>query len=315
MFKLYVNDLYKKRYDILIPYIGIHEPDPYDPINGRYNKWFEIGKNYLEIVSNIDDAHLVLYNADVHHLDVELIAEAKKHNKKLLVIFNSDFDNYLCVENSIILRTSFYSDSRKPNEFAIPAFIDDIVEKYFDGVLPYKNKNDVPIISFCGYDNSPVRKQAVDALLQSRIVKPNFIIRSSFWGGTTNGPLMKPEAIQVRQEFVENLNQGDYALCARGGGNFSYRLYEAMAMGKIPLFVNSRCVLPFENQINWKDLCVWVEEKEISHIDQIVLRHHNQISNEEFINKQKKCRQIWEDYLSPHGFYSKIFTSLGIATP
>jgi hypothetical protein len=235
----------------------------------------------------------------------------------LLVLFNSDLDHTIGIESKdcIVLRTSFYSNTKQSNEYAIPAFVDDIVDKYFEGVLPLKTKSSKPIVSFCGYDNSPVRRDAVNYLLKSKIITPNFIIRDSFWAGTTNGPLMKPRAIQVRQEFVENLKQGDYALCARGGGNFSYRFYEALCMGRIPAFVNSRCVLPFENEIDWQKLCIWIEESKINHIDEIILDYHNKISNDEFMAKQKECRRIWCEYLSPHGFYSKIFDSLGIATP
>lgn len=57
----------------------------------------------------------------------------------------------------------------------------------------------------------------------------------------------------------------DYVLCARGG-DFSYRLYETLSYGRIPVFVDTDCVLPYDSEIKWKDYCVWVDEKEVNRI-------------------------------------------------
>lgn len=313
MIKLHVDDINYKYIDILVPFIGIKENDPNDPINGRYDELYKTGKEFLQL-SNIDECDFILYNKDVLIPDNDLINKSMHYNKKLFVIYNSDNSDKLNIPNSVILRTSFYSDDRSTNEYAIPAFVDDLIKKYFGGQFKPKNKNLKPIISFCGYDNSPCRRDALNKLKYCKNIIPNFIIRNNFWGGAINGRLMKPEAFKVRQDLVNNMSEGDYAFCARGGGNFSYRFYEAMSMGKIPLFVNSKCVLPFENIIDWKKLCLWVEESEISNIEEIILNFHNSISNEEFVNKQIQCRNIWKEYLSPEGFYSKL-DSFGTANP
>lgn len=315
MLKLYVDDINKKKFDITLPFTGFVINDINDPTKYRYNKWSSIGTHCIKLINDISKCDLILYNDNPLEPNQNLINISLKYNKKLLVLFNSDLADKLNIPNSIILRTSMYASNKQDNEYAIPGFVDDIIEHYFNNEIPIKSKSIKPIISFCGYDNHYIRQKAIEKLKQSNIVDSHFIIRKSFWGGATNGPLMKPEADIVRKEFIHNLYEGDYALCVRGNGNFSYRLYEAMSMGKIPIFINTDCVLPFDWIINWKDICVWVEEKDLNQIDQIILHYHNSISDEDFLGKQIICRKIWEEYLSPHGYYSNIFNSLGIATP
>ncbi len=60
----------------------------------------------------------------------------------------------------------------------------------------------------------------------------------------------------VRQEYVHSMMESDYILCARGAGNFSRRLYEALSCGRIPVFVDTDCVLPYQSEINWKEYFV-----------------------------------------------------------
>ena len=59
---------------------------------------------------------------------------------------------------------------------------------------------------------------------------------------------------QLRFEFIRNILSSDYTLCFRGSGNYSLRFYETLCLGRIPLFINTDCKLPFEDEINWRDM-------------------------------------------------------------
>jgi hypothetical protein len=98
----------------------------------------------------------------------------------------------------------------------------------------------------------------------------------------------------------------DYTLCVRGIGNNSVRFYETICCGRIPIFVNTDSVLPFEHLINWKALCVWVDEKEIDNIAEVVANYHKKISPQEFIDLQIQLRNIWKQYFSPEGFFNNM---------
>jgi len=68
---------------------------------------------------------------------------------------------------------------------------------------------------------------------------------------------------QMRLEFLQNMIGSDYVFCCRGAGNFSYRLYEALCCGRIPVFIDTDCVLPYDFMIDWKKYFVWVDQSEL----------------------------------------------------
>jgi hypothetical protein len=79
-----------------------------------------------------------------------------------------------------------------------------------------------------------------------------------------------------------------------------------MSLGRIPVFVNTDCVLPYEKFIDWKNLLVWVEEKDLSDIAEKVSMYHKSLSPEQFVERQKELRSIYEEWLSPQGFFKNF---------
>lgn len=160
----------------------------------------------------------------------------------------------------------------------------------------------------CFPDPVQARLRALRALSRSREVDTNFIIRSRFWDGTVlpSGLVDKERQRVARGEFLKNMIHSDYILCARGVGNFSYRLYETLSCGRIPVFIDTDCFLPYHLEIDWSRYCVWVEEEEIDRIGQKVAKFHESLKAEEFTELQKACRRLWEEWLSPEGFFSNF---------
>lgn len=107
-------------------------------------------------------------------------------------------------------------------------------------------------------------------------------------------------------EFYNNLRDSDYVVCIRGAGNFSVRFYEALAMGRIPIFINTDCALPFDKEINWKKHVVWVEYKERNQVAQKVKKFHEELSGEDFIDLQQTNRNLWETKLTLSGFFNSF---------
>jgi hypothetical protein len=105
---------------------------------------------------------------------------------------------------------------------------------------------------------------------------------------------------------LESLFENDYTVCIRGAGNYSYRLYETLAAGRIPLFINTRCVLPFEDEIDWRQHCLWIEEEDINHAGEIVADFHRRISPQRFEEVQIANRRIWDERLSALGFWQQL---------
>ena len=74
------------------------------------------------------------------------------------------------------------------------------------------------------------------------------------------------DAGDIRREYVENLRECDIALCVRGDANASQRFYEALSASRIPLFLDTDCVLPLEEVISYDDFMIRVPSREIADI-------------------------------------------------
>lgn len=144
-----------------------------------------------------------------------------------------------------------------------------------------------------------LRQRILDLLSRHPGIETNFVPRSRYKAGA----ITKQEKEQARQEFFANIQDTDYTVCVRGGGNFSVRLYETLAMGRIPILVDTDCLLPFASDPRWRECCVYVERHEIPYISEKVLTFHESHSEEAFIEIQCQGRLFWEEKLSFNGFF------------
>ncbi len=114
----------------------------------------------------------------------------------------------------------------------------------------------------------------------------------------------------TRKRFVDTLLNSDYALCVKGDANSSVRFYEALSLGRIPLFVDTECVLPLKDQIAYRDFCVFVDWRDINRIGDILADFHEKCSPEQFKKMQMKAREAYEKYLRIDAFSSHLAESL-----
>jgi hypothetical protein len=77
-------------------------------------------------------------------------------------------------------------------------------------------------------------------------------------------------------------------------------------MGRIPIFINTDCLLPFLGSINWKKHTVWIEWENIHNLENIINEYHNNLSEHEFKLKQIENRLLWEQKLSPSGILNYL---------
>ena len=260
----------------------------------------------------------------------------------LVVFYLNDTTDAVDLDDSRVFRTSVNRSTRQSNEVVIPAWSEDFVEHYCDGQVQLRTKSSHPVIGYCGYQalvkprsqltnhlrlqlgaipklaqiastvginlvkhplpwlyGSRLRSQALFILSRDSGVKCNFLIRDRLHHS-------EKLTLSQRQQFVENMLNSDYVLCARGGGNFSYRFYETLSCGRIPVLINTDCELPFEQWIDWKRYCVWVEEEDLPHLGTRIREFHDRLTPEQFQTLQLECRQLWLEWLSPQGFLTNF---------
>ncbi len=278
-------------------YLGRDDtPDHRNPV---LQEAIDRGKEYLDRTS-LDDCDVVLlpfkYGMGNH---TKYVDEAKQAGKKTLVIFNDDSSAPLDVgDECIVLRTSFYKSKKENHEYAMPTFSADL----FDGSILEKDM--VPSVSFCGGITHPLRLNTLQILHDNSDINCNFILRNGFWAPGVS----KDVAIR---EFNENIRNSLYGFCCRGAGNFSYRFGEVLSHGRIPVLVDTDCVLPFDHKINWNDHALIVHENDVGEIANILIDFHKSKSPSEITKIQEENRKVWREYLTPLGFVKHIGEFIG----
>jgi len=146
-----------------------------------------------------------------------------------------------------------------------------------------------------------LRSQALRVLGNSSLAEANFIVRkeSVF---LTNSKKHFQQREAYRAEFFWNIADSDYQICLRGSANHSRRPWETLSCARIPLFIDTDCVLPFENLINWSEHMAIVDEADIGRLPEHLREYHTQIPSDRYAEKQQACRDLWETWLSPQGF-------------
>lgn len=146
-----------------------------------------------------------------------------------------------------------------------------------------------------------LRSRALKALAGHPGVDDVFVIRDQYRAGVSSDE----DRARTQAEFDDNLRAATYALCVRGTGNFSARFYEALSFGRVPLFVNTRCVLPFEDEIDWRARTVWVESSEASRIGERLVAAHGEVIDDPS-RSAESLRQLWNDRLTQNGYFAHL---------
>ncbi|MCC7208950.1 MAG: exostosin family protein [Anaerolineae bacterium] len=244
-----------------------------------------------------------------------------------------------------VFRTSLTRSARRPGEQTLPAWSADLLDDCCGGKVRVRDKGARPVVGFCGdmssgshpltrlkrligqhparyalfkrigvelidHPGARHRWHAVHALrrAQSQGVDLNLVLRYGYWNGSVYRGAVRDahNLAQSRAAYVENMLSSDYVLCVRGKGNYSYRFYETLCCGRIPLVVDTGGVLPFEDWIDWSRYGVWVGADELPHIGERVRAFHAGLTPDAFREMQAACRQLWLDWLSPRGFFANL---------
>ena len=220
------------------------------------------------------------------------VQTALSHGKPVISWVGGDFGVRVPSDAVYVFRASGYRSRRGSRQFASPVFIRDPAKEMPNNDLVFRSKPERPRIGFCGqagdsfwkrtskvmmtaarnssfylrfsphepqslYPPTLLRARALQILERCPHVDTIFVKREKYRAGADPDDVVSRQT--TRREFLENIWETDYAVCIRGTGNFSQRFYEVMAMGRIPVFVNTDCMLPFDHIVDWRQYCVWVE--------------------------------------------------------
>lgn len=263
----------------------------------EYKRFIDKKKEFLTF-TDVEMADYVMlpfkWSNAINQSSVHTILEAKKHNKKIIAFFNDDYDGNIVTpsKNFYLFRTSTYASKIKPNEIIMPAFCEE-----FEFIKPTEKAIRNNVIGFCGNVRDPYRYPIFSEIEKNYNLCKNFVYRNGFWA-----PEISDKTI-ARKEFVANVRSGLFGICIRGNGNFSYRLYETLALGRIPIIINSDLKLPLQKVVDWQRQAIICEPHEISTLHTRIEQYVKKLNVLDICYENK---HIYDEYFSPYGLIKHL---------
>ncbi|MSU55801.1 MAG: hypothetical protein EXS51_00615 [Candidatus Taylorbacteria bacterium] len=299
---------------------------------------------FFTIVSSVREADFVavpfeyFFAVDSAPLYLErAYALAKEAGKKVLLFDYTDYvdRNPKLPPHAVLFRVSAYRHHKRKNEIVMPYFVEDFGSVY--GIAS-KRRGTTLLVGYCGQTRfeSPVKR--LRATLKRGLVclqlylsldtYPQAHIRGIFWRQTALRALRKGgvtlrviersfyslfnkermfEPKQNRLEYVENLRECDLALSVRGDANASQRFYEALSASRVPLFLDTDCVLPLEEIIPYDEFILRVTARDSMALCERVRVWEREQSSAEFDEKERRAREVFLSQLRLDRYFEIVF--------
>jgi hypothetical protein len=95
------------------------------------------------------------------------------------------------------------------------------------------------------------------------------------------------------KNFKNHLKRNTYIFCPRGVENYSFRFYETLSFGRIPVLIDTNMVLP--PNVNWDELCVRIPYENISELEKIIRNDYENKTESDFLERQEKALKTMEE--------------------
>jgi len=112
-----------------------------------------------------------------------------------------------------------------------------------------------------------------------------------------------PAIEQAKRRYAEILLRSRFVLCPRGAGTSSFRLYEAMEAGRVPVIISDQWVPP--SGPKWESFMIRVPEARVHAIPQLISQH------EPFWKQMgQAARDAWESWFAPDVAVARLVQAL-----
>jgi len=152
------------------------------------------------------------------------------------------------------------------------------------------------LASFVGSTTHPIRQKMIDAMEGKSGVK----VKTEGWNMDVSYDRFT--------EFSETSLESKFVLCPRGYGPASFRLYEAMQLDAVPVYISDDLWLPWNLNLNWEEICILVSDAP-GEINSLYERLQ-EITDEEYDKMKAKIKEVYEKYFTLEGTCDNILRIL-----
>jgi hypothetical protein len=112
-----------------------------------------------------------------------------------------------------------------------------------------------------------------------------------------------PESVPFKKRYAETMWRSKFVLCPRGVGTSSFRLFETMQSGRVPIIISDSWVP--SKDIHWEKFSLRVRERDIRKIPQTCLATEHR-----WMEMGRQARRAWVDRFGETGLGNHIQASL-----
>ncbi len=158
-----------------------------------------------------------------------------------------------------------------------------------------ENTNKDIFCSFVGSNTHSVRQIMFDTLKDDAL----FYIKSNEWSWHID---------QAKQtDFLATTARSKFTLCPRGYGAQSFRFYEALQLGSIPVYIHNGVEwTPYSDIIDWKTFSVVLHIDEISSLKDILCS----FTDKQILDMKEAGKAAYENYFALHNLPQHIINNL-----
>ena len=102
-----------------------------------------------------------------------------------------------------------------------------------------------------------------------------------------------------RRTYIDLLRETKFALCPRGRSPSSWRLFETLAAGRVPVIMGDAWMPPPITP-NWDSFAIRVREKDLRHVPSILEERE---ADAEALSV--RAREVWDDWFSMEAFFHR----------
>jgi hypothetical protein len=254
----------------------------------------------IDIFEKLDRQYIPVTWTDVYLKAMNVVPELQKEinnldrSKKYFTVSQHDDAPFQKFPPNTI---HFSAGGNMPNTIPIPLICSEIPNK------PVVEKDIfcsfVGSITDAGTGWGKVAHQIRMKMLEVLIDKPEYVLKPKNWS---------EEVKNERQDlFLNTTARSKFTLCPRGYGATSFRLYESMQLGSVPVYIYfQRPFLPFVDDINWDDICVLVDFDDIESLDDRL----KSISDERYNFMLEKIKEVYPKYFTLQAMCDNILKTL-----
>ncbi|KAI3954976.1 hypothetical protein MKW98_004979 [Papaver atlanticum] len=101
------------------------------------------------------------------------------------------------------------------------------------------------------------------------------------------------KTVSAEMNYIQRMKTSKYCISAKGYEVASPRVVEAIFFDCVPVIISDKYVLPFFEVLDWESFAVFVAEKDISNLKEILLA----IPEEKYIEMHKRVKMVQQHFL------------------